>query len=131
MPAPPEPRNPFYLLLLSTGMVFIVTVLAYAIIPVIEQKAMDAGCVSFDLMGGDPVLAVQEVREHGQARWDGAQHLPIQRQPDLSGRHVRSIACQSQRAGQRVRLRVHEVPRQSTETRHWLDRERVWQLGRG
>lgn len=40
---PKEPRNPFYLLLLIVGLVFIVTVLAYAVIPVIEQKAMDAG----------------------------------------------------------------------------------------
>ncbi len=38
-----EPTNPFYLLLLIVGLVFIVTVLAYAVIPVIEQKAMDAG----------------------------------------------------------------------------------------
>ncbi len=38
-----EPTNPFYLLLLVVGLVFIVTVLAYAVIPVIEQKAMDAG----------------------------------------------------------------------------------------
>ncbi len=38
-----EPRNPFYLLLLIVGLVFIVTVLAYAVIPVMEQKALDAG----------------------------------------------------------------------------------------
>jgi hypothetical protein len=38
-----EPRNPFYLLLLVVGMIFIATVLAYAVVPVIEQKAMDAG----------------------------------------------------------------------------------------
>jgi amino acid transporter len=43
MSAPKEPRNPFYLLLLIVGLIFIVTVLAYAVIPVIEQKAMDAG----------------------------------------------------------------------------------------
>jgi hypothetical protein len=43
MAAPPEPRNPFYLLLLLVGLTFIVTVLAYAVIPVMEQKAMDAG----------------------------------------------------------------------------------------
>ncbi|MBM3995186.1 MAG: ABC transporter ATP-binding protein [Planctomycetes bacterium] len=40
---PSEPSNPFYYLLLVVGLVFIVTVLAYAVIPVIEQKAMDAG----------------------------------------------------------------------------------------
>ena len=43
MSAPTEPRNPFYILLLVVGLCFIATVLAYAVIPVIEQKAMDAG----------------------------------------------------------------------------------------
>ena len=43
MAASTEPRNPFYLLLLIAGMIFVVTVLAYAVIPVMEQKAMDAG----------------------------------------------------------------------------------------
>jgi hypothetical protein len=40
-----EPRNPFYLLLLVVGMVFVLTVLAYALVPVLEQKALDAGVV--------------------------------------------------------------------------------------
>ncbi|MBI3410567.1 MAG: hypothetical protein HY040_19700 [Planctomycetes bacterium] len=39
----PEPRNPLYLLLLLVGIVFAVTVLAVAVVPVLEQKAMDAG----------------------------------------------------------------------------------------
>jgi hypothetical protein len=39
----PEPRNPFYFLLLLAGLLFVVTALAYAIIPVLEQKATDAG----------------------------------------------------------------------------------------
>lgn len=43
MPAPTEPRNPFYLLLLIAGMVFIATVLAYAVIPWMEEKAKNAG----------------------------------------------------------------------------------------
>jgi hypothetical protein len=43
MAAPTEPRNPFYLLLLIVGLIFIATVLAYAVVPMIEQKAMDAG----------------------------------------------------------------------------------------
>jgi hypothetical protein len=38
-----EPRNPFYLLLLIVCLVFVITVLAWAVIPVLEQKAMDAG----------------------------------------------------------------------------------------
>jgi hypothetical protein len=40
-----EPRNPFYLLLLVVGMVFVLTVLAYAVVPVLEQKAIDAGTI--------------------------------------------------------------------------------------
>ncbi len=43
MAVPSEPRNPFYLLLLGVGVMFIVTVLGYAVIPVLEEKAMDAG----------------------------------------------------------------------------------------
>jgi hypothetical protein len=43
MAASTEPRNPFYFLLLVVGMVFIATVLAYAVIPVLEEKARDAG----------------------------------------------------------------------------------------
>ncbi len=38
-----EPRNPIYLLMLIVGLIFIVTVLAYAVIPVLEEKAKDAG----------------------------------------------------------------------------------------
>jgi hypothetical protein len=38
-----EPRNPFYLLLLLVSFSFVVTALAYAIIPTLEQKAMDLG----------------------------------------------------------------------------------------
>jgi hypothetical protein len=40
-----EPRNPFYLLLLIVGLVFVVTVLASVLVPVLEQKALDAGTV--------------------------------------------------------------------------------------
>jgi hypothetical protein len=43
MSAPSEPRNPFYLLLLIVGLVFIVTVLAYALVPVLEEKARSTG----------------------------------------------------------------------------------------
>ncbi len=38
-----EPRNPLYLLLLLASLVFVITALAYAIIPVLEQKAIAAG----------------------------------------------------------------------------------------
>ena len=41
--ASPEPRNPLYLLLLVAGVVFVLTALAYAVVPVLEQKAADAG----------------------------------------------------------------------------------------
>jgi hypothetical protein len=43
MAAPTEPRNPFYLLLLIAGMIFIATVLAYMVLPWMEEKAKDAG----------------------------------------------------------------------------------------
>jgi amino acid transporter len=43
MSASREPHNPFYLLLLLAGLVFTITVLAYAVIPVLEQKATEAG----------------------------------------------------------------------------------------
>jgi uncharacterized membrane protein (UPF0182 family) len=38
-----EPRNPLYLLLLLVCLVFVLTALAYALVPVLEQKAIDAG----------------------------------------------------------------------------------------
>src|SRR5262245_5541617 len=38
-----EPHNPFYLLLLIAGLAFVVTALAYAVVPVLEQKALEAG----------------------------------------------------------------------------------------
>jgi hypothetical protein len=40
---PPEPRNPLYLLLLLAGLLFSVTAVAYAVVPVLEEKAMAAG----------------------------------------------------------------------------------------
>jgi hypothetical protein len=42
---PAEPRNPFYLLLLIVSFAFIITALAYAVVPVLEEKAMDAGTI--------------------------------------------------------------------------------------
>ena len=38
-----EHRNPLYLLLLLAGLVFVLTALAVALVPEIEQKAIDAG----------------------------------------------------------------------------------------
>ncbi|MGH7226208.1 MAG: hypothetical protein ACRELF_23580 [Gemmataceae bacterium] len=38
-----EPRNPLYLLLMLASLLFVVTALAYAVVPVLEQKARDAG----------------------------------------------------------------------------------------
>ena len=39
----PEPRNPLYLLLLLVGVLFCATALAYAVVPVLEEKACAAG----------------------------------------------------------------------------------------
>jgi hypothetical protein len=38
-----EPRNPLYLLLLLAGLLFTVTAVAYAVVPVLEEKAAAAG----------------------------------------------------------------------------------------
>jgi hypothetical protein len=38
-----EPRNPFYLLLLLASMLFVLTALAYGVVPVLEEKAAEAG----------------------------------------------------------------------------------------
>jgi hypothetical protein len=38
-----EPRNPFYFLLLATSLLFVVTVLGYLFIPMLEDKARAAG----------------------------------------------------------------------------------------
>jgi hypothetical protein len=38
-----EPRNPFYFLLLIASLLFVVTALAYAFVPILEQRASEAG----------------------------------------------------------------------------------------
>ena len=38
-----EPRNPFYLLLLIASLLFVLTCLAYGVVPIVEQKAAEAG----------------------------------------------------------------------------------------
>src|ERR1700730_11658521 len=38
-----ERPNPFYLLLLLASLVFVLTALAYAVVPVVEKKAKEAG----------------------------------------------------------------------------------------
>jgi hypothetical protein len=38
-----EPRNPFYLLLLLASLFFVVTALAYGVVPILEEKATEAG----------------------------------------------------------------------------------------
>lgn len=43
MTASDEPRNPFYMLLLVIGLVFVLTVLAVAVVPILEEKAREAG----------------------------------------------------------------------------------------
>jgi len=43
MAQPAEPRNPFYFLLLVASLLFVVTALAYAIVPTLEEKAIAQG----------------------------------------------------------------------------------------
>src|SRR3954453_13333129 len=38
-----QPPNPIYLLALIVGVLFVVTAVAYALVPGLEQKALDAG----------------------------------------------------------------------------------------
>jgi hypothetical protein len=38
-----EPRNPFYFLLLLASLLFVLTCLAYGVVPILEQKAAEAG----------------------------------------------------------------------------------------
>jgi hypothetical protein len=38
-----EPRNPFYLLLLLASVLFVITALAYALVPLLEQKLAETG----------------------------------------------------------------------------------------
>jgi hypothetical protein len=38
-----ELRNPFYLLLLIASLLFVLTCLAYGVVPILEQKAAEAG----------------------------------------------------------------------------------------
>jgi hypothetical protein len=38
-----EPRNPFYFLLLIASLLFVLTCLAYGVMPILEEKAAEAG----------------------------------------------------------------------------------------
>jgi hypothetical protein len=59
MSQPVEPRNPFYALLLVAGLAFTVTVLALAVIPVLEKRWLDEG----ELPPASPLS--EALREHG------------------------------------------------------------------
>jgi hypothetical protein len=59
IPKPTEPRNPLYGLLLIASLAFAVTALAYAVLPVLEQQARDAG----QPLGPSPFL--DALRAHG------------------------------------------------------------------
>jgi hypothetical protein len=54
-----EPRNPLYFLLLLVSLLFVMTALAYALIPVLEQKAVEAGNPA------PPSPFRESLREHG------------------------------------------------------------------
>jgi amino acid transporter len=59
---PHEPRNPLYFLLLLASLLFVVTALGYAVVPVLEQKAQDAG------QPPPPSPFRDALRQHG-GRW--------------------------------------------------------------
>jgi hypothetical protein len=57
-----EPSNPVYLLLLVVSFTFVITALAYALVPVLEQKAADAGAPP-------PPSAFRDALREGGGRW--------------------------------------------------------------
>lgn len=54
-----EPRNPLYLLLLLASLAFVLTAMAYAVVPVLEEKAIEAG------ENPPPSPFRDELRRHG------------------------------------------------------------------
>ena len=61
-PTPKEPRNWFYLLLNFAMVAFAITALAYAVVPVLEDKAADAGRPS-------PPSALRDALRRDGWRW--------------------------------------------------------------
>jgi hypothetical protein len=57
-----EPRNPWYWLLLAASLAFVVTALAYAIVPSLEEWAADVGQPS-------PPSPFREELRHNGWRW--------------------------------------------------------------
>jgi hypothetical protein len=57
-----EPRNPFYMLLLAVSFVFVLTALAYAVVPVLEEKAKEAGEMP-------PPSALRDALRHDGWKW--------------------------------------------------------------
>jgi hypothetical protein len=57
-----EPRNPFYLLLLLASLVFVMTALAYGVVPVLEEKAAAAG-------QPPPPSAMRDALRENGAKW--------------------------------------------------------------
>ncbi len=41
--SPPEPRNPFYVLLLIASLLFVVTALTWGVVPLLQERAVEAG----------------------------------------------------------------------------------------
>src|SRR5215471_13510142 len=60
--SPSEPRNPLYLLLLLASLVFVLTALAYALVPVLEEKAAEAGNPA-------PPSALRDALRHDGWKW--------------------------------------------------------------
>jgi len=57
-----EPRNPFYMFLLLASVLFVGTALAYALVPSLEEKAVEAGQVP-------PPSVFREVLRNDGWRW--------------------------------------------------------------
>jgi hypothetical protein len=57
-----EPRNPFFTLLMIASVMFVITALAYAVIPTLQDRAADAGAVV-------PESAFRDALKRNGGRW--------------------------------------------------------------
>jgi hypothetical protein len=112
-----EPRNPLYILLLLAGVVFCLTAVAYAVVPVLEQKAADAGSPPPPSAWRDALRAegwrwllyevavlfvvgiasmvvdrLRSLRESGNAAHNSGDNVPDDTQPGADARHLQEGA---------------------------------------
>src|SRR5438067_670140 len=110
-----EPRNPFYLLLLLASLAFAVTAVAYAIVPVIEEKARDARSPH----AAARRRAHRRLRDRHAPRADALHRQEQQPRRPARVRRPRPQAAQEGRAGP-LRRRVEDRRRRDlADLRGW------------